>query len=108
MADTPTSRTLKYLRSMGHLCEVVEKWNHITHTRKDLFGFIDIISIDQCDTVYGWQATSTGNIQSRIKKIREHENYSRVAAAIPLRVIGWKKYKRPADRKYWRCSITLV
>lgn len=108
MADSPTSRTLRYLREQGHLCEVVEKWNHITHTRKDLFGFGDILSITNDYRVQIWQATSTGNIQARIKKIVEHENYERVSVAMDIFVIGWKKYKKPVNRKWWRETITPV
>jgi hypothetical protein len=105
--SSPTSRTLKYLRDDGHIADVVEQWNSFTHTRKDLFGFIDILSVKD-GKVYGWQATSTGNMRAREKKILESEIYPAVAEAMSILVIGWKKYAKPVKRKYWRETIITV
>jgi hypothetical protein len=42
---TPTQRSLKALRELGYLVEVVEKWNSFTRTRKDLWGWADLLAI---------------------------------------------------------------
>lgn len=107
MADSPTSRTLRYLREQGHLCEVVEKWNHITHTRKDLFDILDLISV-KGDKVYGIQATSTGNVMARVTKILENENTPILLEAMEIWVIGFKKYAKPVNRKWWRPSFRQI
>ena len=42
---SPTQRSLAALRERGMLAEVVERWNPYTKTRKDLFGFVDIVAV---------------------------------------------------------------
>ena len=44
---SPTSRTLKYLRTQGWEAGIVEKFNPYAHVRQDLFGFIDIIALGE-------------------------------------------------------------
>ena len=41
---SPTQRTLKRLRDLGYLAEVVERWNPHAKVRNDLFGFGDVMS----------------------------------------------------------------
>jgi len=106
---TPTSRTLAYLREQEHIPWVVETWNSFTHTRTDLYGFADILSFDGSG-VYLWQATSTGNMSARVSKIREN-SIARQWIGHPSRflyVIGWKKYAKAKDRKFWRPTIKLI
>jgi hypothetical protein len=98
MADSPTSRTLKYLRDNGWpLVQVVERWNQYARRRIDLFGFIDVIAFDP---ERGWllvQTTSGSHVQERIHKIinecseqaqllADHK-YNRIV------VHGWRKIK---------------
>lgn len=66
MADSPTSRSLKQLRADGYVAEVVERWNQYSKTRHDLFGIVDVLAMD--GELLAVQATTTGNLSSRIKK----------------------------------------
>lgn len=90
---TPTQRSLDHLRKAGYLVAVVEKWNPHAQIRQDLFGFIDILAIREGE-VLGVQATSRGNISSRVNKITEHENLSAVRkSGMRIVVHGWGKLK---------------
>ena len=87
---TPTQRSLKALRELGYLVEVVEKWNSFTRTRKDLWGWADLLAIRRGE-VLAVQVTSTG-VSSRIKKITDSETIGRVReAGIRIEVHGHRK-----------------
>jgi len=87
---TPTQRSLEYLREQGYLCEVVEKWNSFTKTRKDLWGWCDILAIREGE-ILAVQVTSTG-VSSRIKKVMESDTLPIVRkAGIRVEVHGWRK-----------------
>ncbi len=108
---SPTERTLKYLRHRSWDAAVVERYLTIpgrSHgVRQDAFGFIDILAFRDMD-VAAVQATSTGNMGARIKKILASPIAERWIRAWPDRVIfviGWKRYAKPVDRKWWRPTV---
>lgn len=109
---TPTSRTLKLLRDEGKISEVVEKWNSFTKQRKDLFSFIDIISLDiKNKTTWGIQCTSTGNINARIKKIcTECKELASAWLQVgnKIEVIGWSKKGARGKRKTWQPTRKII
>ena len=87
---TPTQRSLVYLREQGSLCEVVEKWNSFTKTRKDLWGWCDILAIREGE-ILAVQVTAAG-VSSRIKKIMESDTLPIVRkAGVRIEVHGWRK-----------------
>ena len=87
---TPTQRSLKALRELGYLVEVVEKWNSFTRTRKDLWGWADLLAVRRGE-VLAVQVTATG-VSSRIKKIMDSETIGRVReAGIRIEVHGHRK-----------------
>lgn len=107
---TPTQRSLAYLRGLGEKAEVVEKWLRQTPRkdgstpkarhgiRRDLFEFIDIVSVGS--TITGVQTTSTG-IAERIAKIQELEAESGVPsrwlrAGGVIEIHGWAKRRSQA------------
>ena len=93
MALTPTQLTLREMRRRGYHCEVVERWCSFTRTRRDLFGFVDVLCLGS-DEVVAVQATSYANVPSRVRKIRDHENVGAVRdAGIGIIVLGWRKVK---------------
>ena len=105
---TPTSRTLEYLRNEGYIAQVVEMWIPHSRTRRDLFGFIDIVAIAEGETI-GVQATSTGNMGARVKKILDlPESRLWLDAGNKILVIGFKKYKKAVDRKFYRPTLRWV
>jgi len=108
MATTPTARTLAWLKKQGYTAGVVEKWIPQTRQRKDLFGFIDLIAIREGETV-GIQATSTGNMASRVKKIMDSEHMPTwLLAGNKLWVVGWAKRGKAGKRKLWTASVTKL
>ena len=87
---TPTQRSLAALRELGYLVEVVEKWNSFTRTRKDLWGWADLLAIRR-DEVLAVQVTSEG-VANRVAKVSESETVGRVReAGIRIEVHGWRK-----------------
>ena len=112
MAASPTQRTLDHFRALGSCIGVVEKWNQYAGEfgqRVDLFGFADLFAFDDTEEIM-IQATSTGNMRSRQKKILENDN-AKAWLRKPGRrivVIGWKKYAKPVDRKWWRPSFIEI
>lgn len=89
--SSPTQRTLAKLRKEGWTVAVVEHWNPHARIRQDLFGVVDILALKDGETL-AVQATSRGNISSRVKKIAEHENTPAIReAGWRFEVWGWGK-----------------
>ena len=87
---SPTQRSLKALRDLGYLVEVVEKWNSFTRTRKDLWGWADLLAIKRGE-VLAVQVTSEG-VANRVKKVTDSETIGRVReAGVRVEVHGWRK-----------------
>jgi len=87
---TPTQRSLAALRELGYLVEVVEKWNSFTRTRKDLWGWADLLAIRRGE-VLAVQVTSEG-VANRVKKVMDSETIGRVReAGVRVEVHGWRK-----------------
>jgi carbonic anhydrase len=87
---TPTQRSLAALRELGYLVEVVEKWNSFTRTRKDLWGWADLLAIRR-DEVLAVQVTSEG-VANRVAKVTASETIAQVReAGVRVEVHGWRK-----------------
>lgn len=107
-------KTLKRLREMGFLAQVVEKWiigKKSNGTigpiqRKDLFGVIDVLAINN-DATIGIQVTSASNHANRRKKMLKEpmmitwlgDKY----CGRRLEVWSWRKVKNR-----WRLRRDLV
>ena len=99
---SPTERTLRWLRDAGWRADVVERWLPHARVRKDVYGFIDILCINDDDTL-GVQATSAANVGSRIQKIRALDAArSWLVGGRKLWVVGWRKYRKAEAGKHWR------
>lgn len=91
MKVSPTQLSLKELRKTCHAVQVVEVWNSFTRTRKDLFGFIDILALEG-ETTIAVQSTSWTNVSSRAKKIAESPLVGAVRdAGWRILIHGWRK-----------------
>jgi len=87
---TPTQRSLAALRELGYLVEVVEKWNSFTRTRKDLWGWADLLAIRRGE-VLAVQVTAQA-VANRVAKVAASETVERVReAGIRIEVHGWRK-----------------
>jgi hypothetical protein len=102
---SPTQLSLKHLRESGWTTlAIVEYWNPFARVRKDLFGFIDILAINDEGEVLAVQTTSYTNINARCKKIAENDNVGSVRKANwAIQVHGWRK----KDNK-WEIKIVDV
>lgn len=97
---TPTARTLAKLRKEGWRPWVVEKWNHHTKTRLDLYNIGDVLAIRGTETLLV-QATSYSNVSSRVKKIAESEHIAAIReAGWRVECWGWHKVGR-----FWAARI---
>jgi hypothetical protein len=109
---TPTQRTLRHERELGRVAAVVEKWNPHVRIRQDLFGWIDVISVDPKGFgVIGIQTTTQQNAAARIEKARGKCSGALTAwllAGNSLRLHSWAKRGPRGQRKMWTLSETEV
>jgi len=88
-SKSPTQRTLEEMRNRGYFCWIVEYWHSFSRTRRDLWGFADVLCLGE-NEVIAVQTTSMGNVSARVKKIAEHENVGAVRkAGVRILVHGW-------------------
>lgn len=118
---TPTQRTLKALRDRGMECQVVEQWKAYAKRpgggppgiRKDLFGIIDVIALDQRRGVIGVQCCGL-DFAGHVRKLTEsHARQSYNWLTTPgtaLEIWGWRKVvKKPGQRrKVWEPRIREI
>ena len=106
---SPTQRTLAELRKQGYTAYVVEKWNMHAKIRQDLFGFIDILAMKPSEPLLAVQATSTGNISSRIDKIHDTIlSQDWISTGARLEVWGWAKRGARGKRKVWMLTMKVI
>ena len=102
MAITPTQRTLAHLREQGFYCEIVEKWNSFTRTRKDYLDIIDILALDPNRGVIGVQSTGQAFSEHLKKILIEKQDKTRLWLTTPgtsLYLYGWRKLKQARGKK---------
>ena len=107
-----TSRTLKFLREEGYVCDIVEKWvsapwHPSGGFRRDYLNFLDIIAINEEETV-GVQSCGQ-NFSEHNRKIisNEHAPLWVRPHHRSLWLIGWRKVKlkRGGKAMRWRPRI---
>ena len=103
-------RTLEFLRGMGMMSEKVEHWNPYGRRpdskgerkgppgiRQDLFGFIDIISVDSVRGVVGVQVCGQTGFADHIRKITDECRDSALqwlgAPKTEIWLVSWRKRK---------------
>lgn len=119
MAKTsPTQRTLKYLEEEeGLKSGMVERWIPNPRLpgggiRKDLFGFIDIISISKINGIVGIQSCGS-SFAEHYRKItidKAKDTYDWLEAGGRLKLIGWRKVKKVRGGKLmiWKPRIKEI
>ena len=90
MPTSPTQLTLQRLRKQGWKPATVEKWNHVTKIRQDLFGFIDVLAVKGRLTL-AIQATSGSHHSARRTKIQANDNFPIIAKAWNVEIWSWRK-----------------
>ena len=107
MPLSPTSRSLRYLREKGYVCQIVEHFHFYMKRRIDLFGFIDILAIKGKETLAIQTTANMSNAQVRVRKILNSEYYKLVKnAGWKIEVHGWRKlvigkFKNGKNKKGW-------
>lgn len=113
MAKTsPTARELAYLRKRGITAQVVEQFNRFSNTRKDLFGFIDVVALDTTGVdappiIVGIQVTAGSSHAARRSKIEaEPKAYEWLMCGGMILLASWSKRGERGKRKTWtrRCE----
>ena len=116
MAESPTQRTMRYLREHGNICAVVEKWNaHVGPfgVRQDLFGIIDILVLDPERGFVGIQACSQSSA-SHLRKMKEERTEECIHwLSTPggfIEVWCWRKIKpkRGGKLRRWQPKVTEI
>lgn len=70
---------------------VIERWNLFAKIRQDLYGFVDVLTV-QYEKTLAIQTTSSSNSSARRKKIVEHENLPiLISAGWEVVIHGWRK-----------------
>ena len=110
MKQSPTSRTLQFLRKQGVTVAIVERWNPGARVRQDLFGVIDIVGLEPGKAgVLGVQTTTAANIAARREKIAQEPRAALwMACGNRLQIIGWAKRGARGKRKVWTPTVEDV
>jgi len=104
MSTSPTQRTLAECARRGWPAQVVERWVPQARRRIDLWGFGDVIALDDRPGSLLIQCTTTGNAPSRVTKIRTECTALALAwlgAGNRIEVWGWALRGRSGRRKLW-------
>ena len=110
MSVSPTQRTLKENRKQGRVCGIVERWQQYGGrfgVRQDLFGFIDIVAIDEEQGIVAIQSTGQ-DWSGHIKKILSLEEIViKWLEHAPLELWAWRKIKKVRGGKamIWKPRI---
>lgn len=106
-----TARTLAHCRKQGWLPWKVEQTIPKTFIKRDMYGFLDVVVLDDKPGILGLQVTShsTRNMGTRVRKIKTE---CRVAAqrwldaGLRIAVWGWHQPKGKGTR--WKVRIVEV
>ena len=106
---SPTQRTLRELRSLGRVCGIVERFNQHAGpfgVRQDLFGFIDVISLDVERGIVGVQCCAGSGHAAHMRKIleectQEAMEWLRCGGRIELWSWSKRKLKRGGKAERW-------
>lgn len=115
---SPTQRTLKRLRKLGAVCQVVERWNSYAQIRQDLFGGIDVVALEAGKQgVLGVQACAVASQSARITKLQEEPKLAAwVLCGNRLEVWGWGKRRntgltkagKPKKGQVWVLTVSSL
>jgi len=109
MASGPAARSLSYLRKEGWtLVQVVEQWIPQAKRRRDLFGFADILAVNEDWGHLYVQATSGSNFSARVHKVIDAEATRVILeTGARIQVHAWRKLKR-SGRRVWVPKIAEI
>jgi len=102
---SPTTRSLTYLRRLGFVADVCERWLPHVNRRRDLLGFADLVAVHARDRVIMLiQVTTAGHVSHRLGKAKARpELLAWLKAGGAFEVHGWE---RRGDA--WTCRCVGV
>lgn len=108
---SPTARSLKRLRELGYMVQVVERFNPGARVRQDLYSFIDILAVRPGE-ILGVQACTVGDLSKRLAKIESDGVRAKgrrwLEAGGRIEVHGWGKYGPRGKRKVWDVRVVTL
>lgn len=113
MSTSPTQRTIRELKNLGRRCGIVERFISQARPfgqRKDLFGIIDVISLDPQRGVVGVQSCGQA-FSAHFKKITEERAEDAIewlqTPGTQLELWAWRKVvlKRGGKAMRWRPRV---
>jgi len=105
---TPTQRSIAHMKARGYTVAIVEKWNQFARIRQDLFGFGDLLCIQEHCPPVMVQTTSSG-VSARLKKIADEPRHiTWMKAGCKIEVHGWTKKGAKGKRKTYQIRIVEV
>lgn len=113
MAVSYTQRSLAYLRKLGYLTAVVEKWNPHVRVKQDLFGFGDLLATGNGSTILV-QSSDTGHHKDRLEKILSRDlrpnvmGWLRGCSTNRIIVLTFAKRGKRGQRKVWTPKVTEI
>ena len=107
--SSPTQRSKAYAESLGYQVAIVERWNPWAKVRQDLYGFIDLLCLKEGCCLIAIQATSTGNMNSRIAKIKTlPASWKWITSGNRLEVWGWALRGKKGQRKKYELKRQIL
>ena len=111
-----TQRTLRELRQLGRVCAIAEKFNSFVGPhgiRQDLFGFIDVISLDPQRGIIAIQTTGQ-DFAGHLRKLLDSDSTENVIEWLrcggKIELGAWRKVliKRGGKAKRWKPRIREI
>ena len=112
---SPTQRTIRALKDQGRICGIVERFiqNPVSHgIRSDLFGFIDVVSLDPAAGIVGIQCCGA-DVSAHYKKItleRTENAIEWLKCGGKIEIWGWRKVKlfRGSKAMRWKPRVVSI
>jgi len=102
---TTTARSKRYFEKQGFIVAHVEKFNHYTMRRIDVFGFGDLLVCEPDFGIALVQCTTMGHLAEREAKIRdEYRTYTFLESGGRILLHGWAKKGPRGKRKTWQLT----
>ena len=95
---SPMQLTLKWLRENGYQAQKTEHWNHFAKRRQDLFGFIDVLAVND-HHLLAIQTSDGAHHAEHIKKILENPVAHLLVYHMDIQVWSWELQLTGEKRK---------
>lgn len=103
---SPLARSMAFHKAKGHYVSKTERYNPFSKRLNDLYGFIDMVVMDDQMGLLGVQVTTTKNMNARLAKIRSiPESTVWLNKGLRIQVEGWALQGPRGGRKTWHLTM---